>query len=48
MDMVPLHGVMTKFEQQQIQTHDHLSLFISATEGSHLSFRGSVLRVTSG
>lgn len=48
MDMVALYGVMTKFEQQEIQTHDHLSLFISATEGSHLSFRGGALSVTSG
>lgn len=48
MDMVALHGVMTKLEQQEIQTYDHLSLFISATESSHLSFRGGVSSVTSG
>lgn len=47
MDMVVLHGFMTKLELQDIQTHAHLSLFISGAEGSHLSHRGDLLSVTS-
>ncbi len=45
--MVVLHGFMIKMELQDIQTRDHLSLFISGTEGSHLTLRGDLLSVMS-
>lgn len=39
---------LTKSELQKTQTHDQLSLFTSATEGSHLSLRWDLSSVTSG
>lgn len=46
MGVVVLHGFMTKLELQDIQTHDHLSLYVEHTV--HVSLGGDLLSVTSG